>query len=332
MAKTAFVLGAGASSDEGLPEQNKLLKTYFESPDTDSFRDTLAAYFRNFFGVNLDDLDKAVFPTFEEALGILELAIERDESFGPNYTLDKIREARRDLVLSMGVAIERAPLNGKDTHNKLLSRLFPDMQLTPDQYSFISFNYDILLDRAIMNLLDKDIYVDYRITFTNQEKEFPGFPNWTSPGEKCVTYLKPHGSLNWVYCPTCNSIYMLGSSKSGVFTTGYIHKLEHCPKDETVLDCLIEPPSFFKTYKNIYLSIVWKEMRDLLAEVDRIVFIGYSWPDADIWTKYLIKRTRHRKTTEFIVVNPSEEEVSKYRRFWVPSNTTRSRLGSSLRM
>ena len=130
-----------------------------------------------------------------------------------------------------------------------------------------------------------------------------------------VQYLKPHGSFNWMHCPTCNSMFILGNQKSQVFKTGYIHKRECCPNDETPLDCVIEPPSFFKRYKNTYLQNIWHTMTKLLFEADIVTFFGYSLPDADMWTKYALKRASFGKIKHWIVVNRSEKMEKKYRRF-----------------
>ena len=314
MKNIVFVFGAGASTSEGLPSQSELLKKYFESNSEDSFREVLEGYFKNFYNINFGSgITTAKFPTFEESLGIIELAIDKEESFSPNYTLSKLREIRNALIMSMGITIEKSQLNSNANYIRLTDLL---IKKGTKKYSFVSFNYDILLDNALMRLLTEGVYIDYGIKFANEGKELGNFPNWKSPPleAKSVKYLKPHGSFNWMYCPTCNSMYILGDKKSEVFRTGYSHEIEHCPKDKTELSCVIEPPSFFKKYKNLYLQIIWKEMYNLLSEADTVFFIGYSLPEADMWTKYLLKRSCFHSVKKFIVVNQSEDERAKYER------------------
>ena len=111
-------------------------------------------YFEDFYDINFRDLDHANFPSFEEALGIIELAIEKEETYSQNYNFEKLRLLRNYLILSMGIAIQHCPLNDNDSHNRLIKRLFRKGHFIQGEYSFISFNYDILLDKALMNILE----------------------------------------------------------------------------------------------------------------------------------------------------------------------------------
>jgi hypothetical protein len=87
MADTAIFLGAGASKSEGAPLQGELFKEYFSSPDFTGkhtrMNRELAAFFLEMFRLNVKDrhLTNASFPTFEEVLGLTDLAILRKEAF-----------------------------------------------------------------------------------------------------------------------------------------------------------------------------------------------------------------------------------------------------------
>ena len=84
MKRAVFIFGAGASASAGLTTQAQLLKNYFKSGinTPDSFHSALSSFFKEFFHLDVDSATS--FPTFEEALGILELALEKEETFGPN--------------------------------------------------------------------------------------------------------------------------------------------------------------------------------------------------------------------------------------------------------
>lgn len=313
--RTVFVFGAGASFDEGLPFQEKLLKAYFQNQQSDdSFKVELSQYFKDFFEINVEDFNNVEFPTFEEALGIIELAIEKEETYGPNYSLEKLRKIRTALILSIGVAIEKCNLNRNNSYGILVRKLFHKGHFQKDEYGFVSLNYDILLDKALMKILAHDIYVDYGISFANEDQRFVSddFQKWISPTkDRGVAYYKLHGSFNWLCCPTCNSIYIKGSSKGNIFNTGYLHDMEHCVKDQSELYCIIEPPSFFKKYKNIYLQNIWEKSFDVLSGANKIIFIGFSMNEADIWFKYLLKKCCFHKKKLFVIINPGSEEIVK---------------------
>ena len=97
---------AGASKDKGLPIQEDLLSTYSKFLLNDNLRGVLEQYSRDFLNINFNNIDNVKFPTFKETLGILDLAIEKEETFGPNNPLIKLRKLRNYLVISMGIAIE----------------------------------------------------------------------------------------------------------------------------------------------------------------------------------------------------------------------------------
>lgn len=314
MVKNVFVFGAGASIEEGLPSQEDLLKTYFKYTKIDDINRTLIPYFRDFFNINIDE-ENVLFPSFEEALGILEIAIEKEEVFDRTYSFEDLQKIKKYLVLSIGIAIEKSPLERK-YYNQLIEKLFKGRDFYQDEFGFINFNYDILLDKALMEIIKSDIYVDYGFEFTNEKITEPPFGKWESPiGKKNITYLKPHGSFNWMCCPKCNSIYLTGEEagkeKGKFFQTGVRDDIEHCLKDRTELYNVIEPPSFFKKYKNIYIQTIWNKAYDLLSKAEKIFFIGYSMPEADIWFKYLLKRSCFNSKKEFIVINPTQEKDLK---------------------
>ena len=329
MTKSVFIFGAGSSRDEGLPLQNKLLHKYFSIRLNDQLRGDLKQYFEDFYDIDFRDIDNACFPSFEEALGILELAIQKEEIFGPNYPSEKLQKLRKYLILSMGLAIQHCEGNFKFPHDQLIRRLFRGDHFIQDEYSFISFNYDIILDKVLMKLSRKNIFVDYEIIFSNENEKFTSdaFGLWGSPlNKKKVTYLKPHGSLNWMQCPKCGSIYIKGNKKSDFFDQGYLQKIEQCKKDGCLLNWIIEPPSYFKKYNNIYIQNIWKKAFDIISQANKIIFIGYSMPEADIWFKYLLKKSCFKKKKKFIVINPSpidesiDNTIVRYERLLGPVN------------
>jgi NAD-dependent SIR2 family protein deacetylase len=101
--------------------------------------------------------------------------------------------------------------------------------------------------------------------------------------------FKLHGSLNWLYCPTCASITLTPGEK------GVIRLIEDfansaCPRCESVYLPIIVPPTYFKDMESVFLNTVWNKCDRAIADADHIIFCGYSFPDADMHIKYLIKR------------------------------------------
>ena len=85
--ETVILLGAGASKAEGAPLQNDLFYEYFNSQSfiesNDRMDSELADFFQKMFQIDVrsENLNSIEFPTFEEVLGLSDLAIIRKESF-----------------------------------------------------------------------------------------------------------------------------------------------------------------------------------------------------------------------------------------------------------
>ena len=132
----------------------------------------LSKFFSLMFDINVDkeNLDKVTFPTFEEALGILDLAEMRNESFKdfPNINFNsdsgQIKFLRLYLVFLMTDIINSSLEKGKGIHAELINNLKRYKRI--DDTVFVTTNYDILCDNALLNLYPKR-KVDYGTDFVN---------------------------------------------------------------------------------------------------------------------------------------------------------------------
>lgn len=334
---TVVFLGAGASCADGAPTQGELFRDYFlhyNNQPSDrvhhSWDRELATFFFVFFGIDVDDpegVKNATFPTFEEVLGILEIAESQNESFrdwGTTHLVDAQQKPRiqhmHDVLILLIAEILDKKLRGKATqHPKLIKALHNAEWLR--QTSFVSLNYDILIDNAILPAHDDwKLGLDYAIDFVNVGDE------WWRPEEgNSVKLLKLHGSLNWLYCPTCRTIRITPKEK-GICKLKWHANECLCTKCQSLAVPIIIPPTYLKALSNLYLRQIWDAAERVLSECDRLVFCGYSFPDADIHIRYLLKRVEvnRQSTPEIFIVNEHdgkndaarETEQSRYLRFF----------------
>jgi len=315
-------LGAGASAADGAPTQKRLFKDYFEDRShTDDITLSLSQFFKDFFGIDTaHNLNNTDFPTFEEVLGILELSLNRYESFR-GYPLipqdPKVQNVREHIIFLIARILKEKLASGRLAHDALVVRLNRESQLRTT--AFISLNYDILIDNALTDV-HHIIDLDYGIQFTNFAKKH----DWHKPRPNRLTKLfKLHGSLNWLYCPTCISLTITPKDKS-VSTIADTPK--PCDSCRTKMIPIIIPPTFFKVMSNHFLQQIWRETENVLMTAKRIVFCGYSFPDADVHVKYLLKRAEvNRGTTpEIYIFNNhrgkkdeiKQQERERYERFF----------------
>jgi hypothetical protein len=152
---------------------------------------------------------------------------------------------------------------------------------------FISLNYDIIIDNALEYVAHG--IPDYGVRFT---------PTPTPHRGLRAALLKLHGSLNWLYCPACNALSLFSHHKVGAELPGAPLQFR-CPDCHELRVSTIIPPTFFKVLSNFHLQQVWKRAEEEFKKCRRIIFCGYSFPDADIHFKYLLKRAEVNRPGEF---------------------------------
>lgn len=310
--KTAIFLGAGASKADGAPLQNELFKEYFSC---DSFKNShdemdreLATFFLYMFGIDVDNenLDNTVFPTFEEVLGLTDLAIMRKESF-KEFDIEnrasnsgRLRFIAQYLVFLVAKILEEKLKDKRVHHDKLVKNLLNIKALK--ETAFLSTNYDILIDNSLTELYSKNIDLNYGIDFENFNRK----NDWRKPKDGRKVYLfKPHGSLNWLYCPACNYIEITPKEKGVVTRLITDFRNSTCKTCQNVYMPVIVPPTFYKDLNNVFLSIIWNKSENVLRKAEHIIFCGYSLPDSDMHIKYLLKRiqTNRNSKLKITVVN-----------------------------
>lgn len=324
--KTAIFLGAGASAAEGAPIQSSLFGAYFGSKNITRqpvIYKELAKFFKAMFSIDLEKpIAKIAFPTFEEALGILDLSELRRESFrgfdfaGAAPHGNKVQLLRLYLTLVMAKAIADGLTRGQQTHHHRLVQNLKAQGIFADTV-FVSTNYDLLIDDALA------WEVDYGVEFAGMHK----FGGQGTVAPTAVRLLKIHGSLNWLYCPVCNNLNSYESKV--VLSLMYADKpVTKCGFCQAVMSHVIVPPTFYKDMSRVFLSSIWNKTENALRNVKQVIFCGYSLPDADMHVKYLLKRMQTNRadseSVRFILVNhhakkdakEADAEKQRYLRFF----------------
>lgn len=337
MVDTAIFLGAGASKSEGAPLQGELFKEYFSSADfvgkNTKMNRELTAFFSEMFKLDVKNraLTNGDFPTFEEVLALTDLAMLRKESFRhfdidnrDHHNSGRLRIMGQYLVFLVATVLDRRLPRRTGYHRTLVRALSDADQLR--NVVFVSTNYDILIDNALTEEPAGGFDLDYGIEFRNFDPSFVGDNHWRRPNlNNCVQLFKPHGSLNWLFCPTCSELEITPKEKGVVTRVISDFTKKPCSRCTGALSPLIVPPTFYKDLNNAFLSTIWNRTDSAVQKVKHIVFCGYSFPDADIHIKYLLKRAQTNRDGDlkFTVVNHypgkdaevAEQEKSRYERF-----------------
>jgi len=203
-----------------------------------------------------------------------------------------------------------------------------------DNVSVISLNWDTLLEDSIYlykKQFKRNIDIDY-CCYTNPLTY--DTPHTTSITQKSrnifnIKIMKLHGSANWLVCPNCNRLFTGIGSKIDRITL-YIKPLS-CPKCKKLSNSflnignpelipIIITPTFLKKVDNTHINMVWHNAYVELSEASKIVFIGYSLPNADYLIRTLLKRSIQKNTIIEVVLIPSDycskNTKSSYRNFY----------------
>lgn len=339
--KSVIFTGAGAGKADGAPLQTELFEAFFASAAKIDSRRQLAVdvsdFFKRLFSVD-PKVPSARLPTFEEALGVLELAILREEGIlgvGDREALGDLRHLRRQLILALAATIAKDNRGTGTEHARLVISL-REAELLKDVV-FITTNYDTLIDEAIdaeaiIKGRGTGSLVDYGLSalVTGDTDKYAELRKFSC--------YKLHGSLNWLLCPVCNLLDVTYAS-TGVTRLIDEPDAARCSTCGTLRTPIIVPPSYYKDISNVHLGVVWNHAFRALQGADQIVFCGYSFPDADMHVKYLIKRAQlnrdlHMRPLSIALVNNHSDkkptivadELARFSRFLGETNVVDTEL------
>ena len=346
MSRYVFLLGAGASASEGAPLQRDLIKSYFATRRGMShpeIEEEVAEFFDRVFGVDVTKLDDTVdLPTFEEVLGIIDLAALRGEALrgipaseddGSTVTLSS---ARRGLILLMADAVRRGVSHHPRLHAEFVQNLRESDKITDT--TFVTTNYDTLLDNAIY---DRSLPPEDQGPGSPVDYGFGGLvPNVPipEPEERSISLSKIHGSLNWLHCSVCADLVVTHGPD---IVTRLLENPEtaRCTHCEALREPVIIPPTLYKSFNNLYLAAAWHRATRVLRDCSVLFICGYSMPDADMHVKYLVKSAQMNRGTStdalrIVLVNNHKEkastnvneELSRYSRLFGKDAVMDSRL------
>jgi hypothetical protein len=269
-------LGAGATKSCGGPLTSEILPGILRTknaptpiPDSALRLDVLEQFLRDLFYVDGASPNE-LYPGLPLLMSLLDTAIDRRQSFHPDWDLDKVLQLREVVDLGIFDLLEEtlrlAPTNN---HWTLLNAAFPGAEAP----HVISTNYDLVIDTAMMAVSEArfpearlpDYHCDIRTQFYANESSRFG------------VLLKLHGSLNWLNCRTCHWLG-IGASESQRFIRrlqkivgpsleqSYAADGQPCPMCKTRLRPLFITPTHIKDYRNPHLRRVWCEAEYVLVK------------------------------------------------------------------
>lgn len=200
-----------------------------------------------------------------------------------------------------------------------------------DNVSVITTNWDIMLDNMVHSIMSKETrpkglpfsgVVDYCCYISSLDKNDDSIKTGLyaiGKGRYNTKILKLHGSLNWMQCPRCQRLYVKFYEK---WNGGYIFDKKYCRhcdsnfgvkgEESNLLTTNLIMPTFLKNLNNIQNKLIWQNAGIELSEASKVVFLGYSLPQADFEFKQLLSRMI-RKDAKIEAVLVENDNPNKYK-------------------
>ena len=319
--KTVLIFGAGASYSAGIPLQADLIPQILKSGDLQLRKSEAAKRIRNFLASNFPNTKQ--YPSLEEVFGFLEFFISNEYSLSKNEMPSDLRNLRTDLIKVIHYLISRGTERSVD-----FTAFWNVIANRSAKVGVITTNYDTAIDEAFDDIFP-DCLIDYCLDFVNYRSPEAGDPFnwWIDPkkptdinGDNRVTrikILKLHGSLNWKYCTTCGQVVLTPwqhglDLKLDTFESFFDSKIQFCKFDQTRLQSLLQPPSHFKTTTNHVFNRLYDEAAFMIGNANHLIFVGYSFPEADVHIRALVKRCFSKDGT-ITVINKSRAKDLRHR-------------------
>jgi hypothetical protein len=163
--------------------------------------------------------------------------------------------------------------------------------------TFVSFNYDCLLDRALVRQARRR-WIPAKSYGFDIGGDIDSWQDHGGTGRhptRPLTLLKPHGSLNW---------RRAGNSRMVLRSDEFTHDGED--------DLAIVPPLWQKSFEEEPYKSIWVYTRQVLAKSRALFIVGYSMPETDMYTQAALRMDV--TDLQFLcIVNPDEQARKRIR-------------------
>jgi hypothetical protein len=332
-----FILGAGTSYAGGAPLQKTILPIVLSDPGEELKNSRAFCSFEKFMRDNFAwDPALGYYPTLESVFGFLDYFVSQSESLNKGCPPAHVRTIRESLLRIIHYVINREMKGVSDVHHLFWNTIYQYNR----NVTIITLNYDTLLESTFECMYPLNAYMDYCIPLMNYDyNERLGLPNWwINPREPIISWegeypvavkmIKLHGGLNWRYCNCCNQV-LLTPWDTGVdinyCESEFLHNENNgssnpdshhncCPYCESSFHTLLIPPSHLKDLSHPVLSSLFSEASREIRKSKRIVFIGYSLPEADVHIKAILKKSLSPNAEIHVIdIKDSHEFTCTYR-------------------
>jgi hypothetical protein len=333
--KTVYLLGSGVNREDY--PMVSLGENLLEPMITGDKHENLRTFISDFFSITKTKSErKSELPSMNDVLNLLDLAIQEQRPLTNKYNLLESQKIRYDLIYLISEQLHHQLQPENRSTEPVIGAFIKKIRMRA--LAIISFNYDLLVDNAIRRCnasVNYGFKVRGHIEPGRKEllrRQFEQMNNNYNRTDSMLLY-KPHGSLNWLYCPTCDAIDVT----EGMKAVYYLYLFEagkhvrQCSVCSTSYEPLIIMPTMIKNYNNRFLREIWHHAEEAIKEANQLVFIGIALAPDDYYIRYIVNRAlavnQNRKNGSLKVEvvsksgNKESDTYKQYKRFFGKSVT-----------
>lgn len=357
-AEHLFVVGAGFSANAGLPLATNFTEALL-NPKTklkpgytnDTLNKVIRLFIDDAFGGG-SPVAEADCPELEDVFTTIDLAANSGHHLGSKYPASTLRTIRRSLIVRFMRMLRIALADGakkptSDWGN--LQSLLDRVDLPTS--AFLSLNWDTVIEAGLGRKQGVTSF-NYACGAAPAEFDRAGAMQRrvVRSAKDDARILKPHGSINWMYCDCCSRMFWFDPDEidrvaSRLFKSSDIATVEEltgvairspivsakCPECRAeALGTRFATFSYRKALDFPMHLATWREAEHQLRSAKDWIFIGYSLPPADFEFKFLLKRVQlSRPDAPRITLvtkgGPTAPAIAAYRKFFGANAITSTR-------
>lgn len=310
-----LILGAGSSFNAGLPLASDFTKALLnikrlklDGPSANQVK-----FLRNFVDQAFGEGAKrsaGEWPELEDIFTLVDLSANTGHHLGPDYSASDLRIVRRAILVRMtrmlSQAYKRKQLKPDDSWQGL-ERLFKSLDTR--RTAVLSMNWDTVFEQGVSRT-QRIRNFDYGCDATRVRFD-KGSLQKEPLDEATLQILKPHGSVNWLYCDACRESFWVAPSQTEQVAQTLFRKRDwdvvlkatkvatptilsplcpHCEAD--AVGTRFATFSYRKALDFPMHAASWRKAETHLKDTADWVFFGYSMPAADFEFKHLLKRVQ----------------------------------------
>ena len=165
-----------------------------------------------------------------------------------------------------------------------------------DQLSIMTTNYDVCVERSLSG-----------------GYQYGGIEKLSGHS---TAVLKLHGSLNWFACASCDELVTATLSDIETLTRARLFPVvSQCPECNATAPHLIVPPVGTKIAEHPVLLQVRQQAESALRRVPVVIFVGYSFNEADEYVLRMVSRAVANSPTKIVVFDVDKGAVKRLTSF-----------------